>query len=374
MSWDYRTTDTPTPPSSDVRVVHSWDVFSNIASCPVAGRAESWQPIRADQRYIAAMRRLWLRAWQTESITRAAALALAASASAGTTNTADSDGLDDAVVAAYLRGDSTGAPATTGPPCLQTLDPSLYTLVPPDAVPPDSAVGPTSNSTGLGLPLSRALAKAGGGWLGLSDSSSSTAGGDSSAGPSGGSSSSSGSGNASGGGWAVRKGGGGYAVPSLTAFTASLASTMGRAVGLTRSLSTTPPSTTWYWCVMLAPDTSGGSHSGSDVTAAGQPHRRGTVMSSGRDGSRGKVQPVDSETPVVNGSGSGNRLGCNDIAGASRVIPPILSYFFPPFSKFLYFFGLLLFLRDRRCGRRLRHDRTVFCSCQSTGGPPGGVC
>ena len=43
------------------------------------------------------------------------------------------------------------------------LDPEFFHIIPPG----DSDAGPTVNTTGLGLPLSRALAKAGGGWLGL---------------------------------------------------------------------------------------------------------------------------------------------------------------------------------------------------------------
>ena len=56
---------------------------------------------------------------------------------------------------------------TNDPIVTAALDPSQYTLVPPEE---GNNPGPTNNSTGLGLLLSRALAKAGGGWLGLADS------------------------------------------------------------------------------------------------------------------------------------------------------------------------------------------------------------
>ena len=58
-------------------------------------------------------------------------------------------------------------------PNAQALDANVYTVVPPDS----DATGPPANASGLyaptalGLPLSRALAKAANGWLGLEDSS-----------------------------------------------------------------------------------------------------------------------------------------------------------------------------------------------------------
>ena len=64
----------------------------------------------------------------------------------------------DETLSEFIKNDS--------PPELSAMD-ERYTSVPPEA---GRDLGPTSNSTGLGLPLSRALAKAGGGWLGLSDS------------------------------------------------------------------------------------------------------------------------------------------------------------------------------------------------------------
>ena len=92
--------------------------------------AESWQPSAADDGYKQRMRQLWLQSWS---------------------RVASSE---------YFAGGD-------GPPVAATLDPSQYTLVPPEQ---GNSTGPTNNSTGLGLPLSRALAKAGGGWLGLADS------------------------------------------------------------------------------------------------------------------------------------------------------------------------------------------------------------
>ena len=49
------------------------------------------------------------------------------------------------------------------------LDDEVYTLIPPRSAADGTSDGPTPHSTGLGLPLSRALTKAGGGWLGLED-------------------------------------------------------------------------------------------------------------------------------------------------------------------------------------------------------------
>ena len=45
-------------------------------------------------------------------------------------------------------------------------DGAPFTDVPPVLTGSDDCGGPTPHTTGLGLPLSRALAKAGGGWLG----------------------------------------------------------------------------------------------------------------------------------------------------------------------------------------------------------------
>ena len=69
-------------------------------------------------------------------------------------------------LSAYLA-DPSGGMAEDGPPVCAALDSRLYHLVPADE---GNDHGPTGNSTGLGLPLSRALAKACGGWLGLTDS------------------------------------------------------------------------------------------------------------------------------------------------------------------------------------------------------------
>ena len=106
------------------------------------GTAESWQASAADDGYKQRMRQLWLQAWRPDH--RFAAIDYSA----------------------YLDGAS-GRVDDDGPPVAATLDPSQYTLVPPEE---GNSTGPTNNSTGLGLPLSRALAKAGGGWLGLADS------------------------------------------------------------------------------------------------------------------------------------------------------------------------------------------------------------
>ena len=56
-------------------------------------------------------------------------------------------------------------------PNSQVLDPNVYTVVPAEA--PDTTIGGPSGlsaPSALGLPLSRALAKAAYGWLGLEDS------------------------------------------------------------------------------------------------------------------------------------------------------------------------------------------------------------
>ena len=94
--------------------------------------AESWQPIAADDDYKARMHSVWLQSWKQHD--------------------------SDETLSEFIKNDS--------PPELSAMD-ERYTSVPPEA---GRDLGPTSNSTGLGLPLSRALAKAGGGWLGLSDS------------------------------------------------------------------------------------------------------------------------------------------------------------------------------------------------------------
>ena len=57
--------------------------------------------------------------------------------------------------------------STSGPlPTSGALDDASFTMVPPRRL-GDGEDGPTAHSTGLGLPLSRALAKVAGGWLGL---------------------------------------------------------------------------------------------------------------------------------------------------------------------------------------------------------------
>ena len=103
--------------------VISWEVTENASICFDA--PESWLPIQAPPEYVVRMRSLWLDCMHSFSI--------------------------DAVSS-------------------QDVDAAAYTVVP--AVPEASGgTGPTPFSTGLGLPLSRALAKAGGGWLGLEDGS-----------------------------------------------------------------------------------------------------------------------------------------------------------------------------------------------------------
>ena len=86
------------------------------------------------------MRRLWLRSWRS-----------------------DDDSVD---VAAYLRSECVlpGGPLLATP---SALDPGLYTEVLDDDGVRERVMG---TSTGLGLPLSRALAKVSRGWIGLVDS------------------------------------------------------------------------------------------------------------------------------------------------------------------------------------------------------------
>ncbi len=98
-----------------------------MASCvslsPVL--AESWQPIQASASYVAKIREVW-----AHTVTN-----------------------------------------SEQPTSSVSLDSGSFTVVPARPVEDGSEEGPTAHSTGLGLPLSRALAKAGGGWLGLEDSS-----------------------------------------------------------------------------------------------------------------------------------------------------------------------------------------------------------
>ena len=112
----------------------------------MTGNTESWQPSNADESYVSRMRQLWTESWQRP--------------------------VEDIDMVEYLNALVDHNPLTTavipGPPLVQqSLNASTYTIV---AARPGVDQKPTGNSTGLGLPLSRALAKAAGGWIGLADS------------------------------------------------------------------------------------------------------------------------------------------------------------------------------------------------------------